>query len=352
MRTSAELREGFLSFFESKGHKRHPSGSLVPPDWDRSTLLNSAGMQPLMPYFLGRETPPAPLLTTAQKVFRTPDIDEVGLDTFHLTFFEMLGNFSFGAVLQGGRDRLRLGVRLRSHEGRPRQVLGHGLRRRSGARARRGRGGGAPLGGEGPAPGAHRPARPLAQLLVGRRPGPLRAGHRALLRPRRGDRLRPPDLRAGLRVRTLPRVLEPRLHGVRAARGRLGHAASEAERRHRHGPRAGRDDPAGGDRDLRHRRLPGDHELDRRGERRRVRRLGGRDEGAPDPRRPRPRDDVPRRRRCHAVERGPRLRAAPHHPPGRAAGPNDRAFRTSGGSPTSSSTRWATGTRSSSRTAP
>ena len=102
MRTSAELREGFLSFFESKGHKRHPSGSLVPPDWDSSTLLNSAGMQPLMPYFLGRETPPAPLLTTVQKVFRTPDIDEVGLDTFHLTFFEMLGNFSFGQYFKEG----------------------------------------------------------------------------------------------------------------------------------------------------------------------------------------------------------------------------------------------------------
>ena len=102
MRTSAELREGFLSFFESKGHKRHPSGSLVPPDWDRSTLLNSAGMQPLMPYFLGREAPPAPLLTTVQKVFRTPDIDEVGLDTFHLTFFEMLGNFSFGQYFKDG----------------------------------------------------------------------------------------------------------------------------------------------------------------------------------------------------------------------------------------------------------
>jgi alanyl-tRNA synthetase len=102
MRTSAELREGFLSFFESKGHKRHPSGSLVPPDWDRSTLLNSAGMQPLMPYFLGRETPPAPLLTTVQKVFRTPDIDEVGLDTFHLTFFEMLGKFSFGQYFKEG----------------------------------------------------------------------------------------------------------------------------------------------------------------------------------------------------------------------------------------------------------
>jgi alanyl-tRNA synthetase len=102
MRTSAELREGFLSFFESRGHKRHPSGSLVPPDWDRSTLLNSAGMQPLMPYFLGRETPPAPLLTTVQKVFRTPDIDEVGLDGSHLTFFEMLGNFSFGEYFKEG----------------------------------------------------------------------------------------------------------------------------------------------------------------------------------------------------------------------------------------------------------
>jgi alanyl-tRNA synthetase len=102
MRTSAELREGFLSYFESKGHKRHPSGSLVPPDWDRSTLLNSAGMQPLMPYFLGRETPPAPLLTTVQKVFRTPDIDEVGLDGTHLTFFEMLGNFSFGQYFKEG----------------------------------------------------------------------------------------------------------------------------------------------------------------------------------------------------------------------------------------------------------
>jgi alanyl-tRNA synthetase len=102
MKTTAELREGFLSFFESKGHKRHPSGSLVPPEWDRSTLLNSAGMQPLMPYFLGREEPPAPLLVTVQKCFRTPDIDEVGLDGHHLTFFEMLGNFSFGQYFKEG----------------------------------------------------------------------------------------------------------------------------------------------------------------------------------------------------------------------------------------------------------
>src|SRR5215207_5864985 len=106
MRTTAELREGFLSFFESKGHKRHLSGSLVPPDWDHSTLLNSAGMQPLMPYFLGREQAPAQLLTTAQKCFRTPDIDEVGLDGYHLTFFEMLGNFSFGQYFKDGAIEL------------------------------------------------------------------------------------------------------------------------------------------------------------------------------------------------------------------------------------------------------
>jgi alanyl-tRNA synthetase len=102
MRTSAELREGFLSFFESKGHKRLPSWPLIPRPEDHSTLLTSAGMQPQMPYFLGREEPPALLTTTVQKCFRTPDIDEVGLDGHHLTFFEMLGNFSFGQYFKEG----------------------------------------------------------------------------------------------------------------------------------------------------------------------------------------------------------------------------------------------------------
>jgi len=102
MRTSAELREGFLSFFEAKGHKRLPSWPLIPRPEDHSTLLTTAGMQPQMPYFLGREQPPAPLTTTAQKCFRTPDIDEVGLDGHHLTFFEMLGNFSFGQYFKEG----------------------------------------------------------------------------------------------------------------------------------------------------------------------------------------------------------------------------------------------------------
>ena len=106
MRTTAELREGFLAFFESKGHKRLPSWSLIPRPDDRSTLLTTAGMQPQMPYFLGREAPPAPLTTTAQKSFRTADIDEVGLDGSHLTFFEMLGNFSFGQYFKEGAIEL------------------------------------------------------------------------------------------------------------------------------------------------------------------------------------------------------------------------------------------------------
>ncbi len=106
MKTSAELREGYLSFFEEKGHRRLPSWPLVPRADDHSTLLTSAGMQPQMPFFLGREQPPAPLTTTSQKVFRTPDIDEVGLDRHHLTFFEMLGNFSFGQYFKQGAIEL------------------------------------------------------------------------------------------------------------------------------------------------------------------------------------------------------------------------------------------------------
>jgi alanyl-tRNA synthetase len=102
VRTSAELREGFLSYFEARDHKRLPSWPLVPRPGDNSTLLTTAGMQPQMPYFLGQEPPPAPLTVTSQKCFRTPDIDEVGLDGHHLTFFEMLGNFSFGQYFKEG----------------------------------------------------------------------------------------------------------------------------------------------------------------------------------------------------------------------------------------------------------
>ena len=106
MRTTAELREGYLSFFEERGHLRCPSYSLVPRADDDSTLLIAAGMQPQMPFFLGLASPPAPLTTLSQKVFRTVDIDEVGLDGHHLTFFEMLGNFSFGQYFKEGAIEL------------------------------------------------------------------------------------------------------------------------------------------------------------------------------------------------------------------------------------------------------
>jgi alanyl-tRNA synthetase len=94
--TTDEIRERYLSFFEENGHKRLPSFPLIPPASDTSTLLIIAGMQPLKPYLSGREKPPHNRLTDAQKVFRTPDIEEVGSTSRHLTFFEMMGNFSVG----------------------------------------------------------------------------------------------------------------------------------------------------------------------------------------------------------------------------------------------------------------
>ena len=90
-----ELREKYLSFFESKGHLRHKSYPLVPIN-DKSILLINAGMTPLKKYFTGELEPPRHRMTTCQKCIRTPDIDRVGITARHGTFFEMLGNFSFG----------------------------------------------------------------------------------------------------------------------------------------------------------------------------------------------------------------------------------------------------------------
>src|SRR5436309_8988965 len=106
MRTSAELREGFLSFSEEKGHVRRPSASIIPTADDPTTLFIVAGMQPMKRWFLGLERAAAPRVTTVQKVVRAGgkqnDLDDVGLTNRHLCFYEMLGNFSFGDYFKDG----------------------------------------------------------------------------------------------------------------------------------------------------------------------------------------------------------------------------------------------------------
>src|SRR3954465_4740213 len=120
--TSDEIRETFLSFFEQRGHMRRASGSLVPADYDPSVLLTTAGMHPLKPYFLGQERPPHNRLTSCQKCFRTTDIENVGNTARHLTFFEMLGNFSLGDYFKQGAVEFAWELSLEGFGFRPEDI--------------------------------------------------------------------------------------------------------------------------------------------------------------------------------------------------------------------------------------
>ena len=195
--TSDEIRERFLSFFEDRGHLRLPSAPLVPTAYDPSTLLISAGMHPLKPYFLGQEAPPQDLLTTCQKCFRTVDIDQVGLTHRHLTFFEMLGNFSIGDYFKQGAVEFAWELSLQGFGFDPERIwitvfegdeeLGEGPDEEAIE---------AWLGDRGPAR-ADRRAPALGELLAGRPDRPVRAVLGALPRPRARVRPRRDDLPGG-----------------------------------------------------------------------------------------------------------------------------------------------------------
>ncbi len=225
-------------------------------------------------------------------------------------------------LLQGRGRRVGAGA-LGPAGHRPRQGLGERLRRRRpGARRRGGR---RAVEVARLHRGPHRPPGARRQLLGARRAHrAVRALLGAVLRLRPGDGLRRPGLQAGLRLRPLPRVLEPRLRAVRHGRGRRPHAAPQGQHRHRHGPRAHLEHHAGRHQRLRDRPVRAAGGAGRGARRREARCLAGRHPRLAHHGGARPRRRVPRHGRGAAGQRRARLRAAPHHPPRRAAGRGHR----------------------------
>ena len=242
MTSSDEIRRSFTDFFVERGHLAVPSASLVPSALDQSVLLTTAGMQPFKPYFLGQATPPAPRLTSIQRCFRAVDIDVVGSTERHLTFFQMMGNFSFGDYFKAGAVELACELSTGAWGLDPERIwatvyegddqlgpddVARDLWLAQGIPASRI----VALGEDNFwKAGPTGPCGPCSELYYDRG-----AQHGCGAR----------RLQAGLRLRPLPRVLEPRLHGVRPRRRRLADAAADAEHRHRQRGRARRDAAAG-----------------------------------------------------------------------------------------------------------
>ena len=301
------LRAAFTRFFADRGHTVVPSASLIPHD--PSVLFTIAGMVPFKPYFLGEEPAPWPRATSIQKCFRTPDIDIIGTDTYHCTFFEMLGNFSFGDYFKAeaipmawelltevfGLDGDRLWITVHEGDDEAEQMWIDKV--------------GVPperiqrMGDEDNfwAMGETGPCGPDSEIFIdkgrayGHDGGPKHGGDQ--------------------------RFVEIwNLVFMQFNRDAAGHAhrAAAQEHRHRRRPRADPAHPPGPRLDVRHRPVPADH---RRGGLRHRHRLRDRRADrrlAAGAGRPRPRHDHARGRRRAAGQRGPRLRAAPHRAPRRA----------------------------------
>ena len=254
-----EIRQAFLDYFRRNGHEAVSSSPLVPRN-DPTLMFTNAGMVQFKNVFTGLEKRPYPRAVTAQKCVRAGgkhnDLDNVGYTARHHTFFEMLGNFSFGDYFK--ERAIELAWNLVTKEfGLPKDKLTATVyiddddALRSVEEDRR------------PARKPHHPHRGLRQFLGDGRYRPVRAVLGNLLRPRRAYPGRASRL-GRCRRRPLHRDLESRVHAVRAVAGRQAARTAQALDRYRHGARAHRRGAAGHPRQLFDRSVPRDHPGDRR----------------------------------------------------------------------------------------